>query len=1173
VVAPPADLPQWVASHYQVPIYRVLIDGLSSWRVLAIGVELGYDQQSAAASLSIASPTVPAWRPGQTVEIWLGYAGSGGGLHPVFTGEIEDVDLSYFPHRIELAAAGYLRRTQPRYAADLTWSSIEDGALWVELLRKSGVPRYQTSGQGEGIVYGTRGPVTLRAGEPIRDLIDRLDQSSPTGMRTYELGGIVLRTPVLGVPAGNPSYSYGQGAVEYPSVRVLAVDRTDTTRDVANRCVVTGLPQADGTAVFADRRADSPYVPPDADGEPRDVVYTFSSDLLETREQCDALAQRYLIERNKRTDQLTLRSPLNPYLIPGRSLGLTAEKLGMPSARPFWIRHVRHSYDASGAWTDVDLEGGAGETGYLIGLDPIAAFTYTVSSEAYLVGGVPTRMFTAVCDGSASFDPDGSIAAYAWSTSTGASGSGVIFTVGFTQAQWDAGPAVTLTVTDHDADPTGPHTGSFTDTLAGAAAAVLTRTIYVAAGARADCTPDGGATWASWAPGGSVTVRSTPEIAPLTHSYFGLSDGRLVKTSDGLASAPELVHTFGASVECIWVNEANAVRVWVGLANGQVWSTVEADLGAEAGWVHPVTLPDPVNWLVESYLAPGQVRACSGTNVYITDDGFGSYGVLSALPDGTCMRVALSFFGNHASGASTVPVVAEDRTPVAFPGTPPADVRITAFADREALLAVDETGQSWVATGGGAFVATGALGLGACGHVVRDGEQTAVFYAACAEGVAKTYDAGASWHPLTDYAGTALVGVQIGYGAAPMVPPRRMLFVERTSEEYAPAAPAGNGTPVATTLTNPHLTPARLNDEPPAGWMTQSFDDTIPFVGYGGVEHTWQTIQEGIVGGQTRRYFRASDATAQGYDTTYPQEQYLFRHKFTIPDPGDDGPWATAMLETYALVPGGTGTPGEVYVNGTRITFGASGTVYIDPALLVADGTTINVIACRAGGTGSYVAGHRAAWKLTLATDATVVSLSTGVDGQLWWRPTGECRFTLWGTDGPVPGWNDPVDPAELTTVAHHTFDAGLSVSNRPNDPGFAPDGLVDGAYSGVASPGATEPVPADAAVAYATWRHPIRLPPSSSGGPYRSARLRMWKPNPGGTLNNTRLMLFQLNGQTIDVPDPPVLPDYVSRTEATVELDPRVLIPDGWNLLCVLCAAGEASFFPWLSYLIRIEV
>lgn len=1154
----PTDMGMWVGSPYQTPIARVLIGGQTALRVTGVQVDLGFGTQSSRATFTVVGPTLPTWAPGNPVTIALGFAGLGGGFQPVFGGEVVTVDLSYFPHRVQVEAQGYLRRLDPTYEEEgFAYSSVTDGFIWTELMRKSLIPRYQTGpAVDEGITYGGRRPVEVAQQGTPRELVDKLDASSPGGFKTFEVQGIVMRTRVAPIPAANASFRYAQGAAVYPVLRLLEVRRRDTVADLNNRVIVEGLQEADGTRVYADRRADSPYVPQDPDGYFRDSVFTFSSDIIENRDHCDLLAQRYMSEQNRRREELELRVPLNPYLMPGHTIGLTAEKIGLSTERNYWIMQVGHEYGASGAFSRVELVGGAGDTGYLIGLDPVAAFTFTVTSEAYLVGGVPTRVYSVALDGSPSFDPDGAIVSYAWSASTGATGTGATWSVGFTEAEWNASPTVTLTVTDGDTDPTGPHTNSHTETISGDVTAVGTRTLYVAAGAQADATGDGGMTWQTWEPGAAVTVRSTPEVAPLTHTYFGLSDGKLYRSDDALVSEPTLVHTFPSSVECIWVNEANAVRVWVGLANGEVWYTVQADLLAEAVWLEAVDFPSRVNWVVESYAADGQVRACAGENVYVTYDGFGTYGVLTTLAGGEAKRVALSFFGNYASGEAASPVVHEDSSAVGFPGAVPADVRITAFAAEDALLALDEDGHAWVKDpGASSFRAAADTGIGPAGHVVRDGEQTKVFYAAGEGGVVKTYDAAETWVLLRDYATVPLYGYQIGYAAAPMVPPVRLAFVERASntdfpEESVHGIP-DNGTIVASICTNPSS--PLIQDPPPTGWQLAAFDDSVPWSTAPGSSHPWAEPTTAIPFGSSQRHFRAHDHWPQGANHTHTHEQALFRHVFTLPAAPSGTSWARATLELYNLRPVGGGAnqhdaPIEAYVNGTALPCsGTSMFRYLDPDLLVADGTTENCIAVRAGACAGGLPGHRAAWKLTLANHDEVVSLSTGNDGALYWRPTGECAFTLLAPEDVLtPGWNGPASAGELPTASRYRCFNFLDPS--------APVGVEHAAFGYAGQPGYYTGASLSA-VDRATWRHPVLLPASSSGGPYREAQLVLTLPGGG----QETLAGAWLNGQALPV-----------AAAGTHDLDPTLLIPGGWNVLCFLMQA-TAAWTPWVSYLVRI--
>jgi hypothetical protein len=769
--------------------------------VVSVTVDLGYDVVSASATVTLdgAVPSHVTFR--QKLEVWLGWDGY---LAAVFVGFVEDDGRRYFPQQGTIRGAGWLRLAQYSYPSDLSYSSQTDTAIVESLLGLVGVP--ERSIQGRGYTMGVTKAVTVRAGQPVWDRINELDQV--WGYKTFDSpDGKVRRRRISGNPAGGSVWTYTEGD------NIIQIDRPRTIRGVHNKVIVRGLP---GTLFTpsSTRQATSPYVPT----PPTYVPYEFVSDLIEDNTAAEEISLRLMSDVNKLVEEVQLEVGGNPLLRPGQTISVTAPSVGIGSATRYRIRHISHRMTGREFRTSLLVEGGAGEAGYEVDLDPEAAFTYRVTRETFQIWNgagydASAQYYTVMCDASPSWDPDGTIAAYSWSNNkNGDVGSASTYQTKFTAAQI-ATATITLTVTDNDGN-----TASVTHNVGvgGEVAPQLVRKLAVAAGSQAEWSPDGGTTWYTWAPGAGAVV-STPEIAPEDITYFGLSDGKLYRLEDwDSSSAPALLTTFDAQVNCIWVNEADNNRIWVGLANGKIHLSVDGGVT----WTLKKTYGNPVLRLIESAFEPGQVRVAVGNTIRITYTEFADDATLILFDAGATARHtagALGFGGygcGSVSSGQTNAVQKEDGTVITFPALTPAveDVRGIAHHIRDdVLFAVDAQGRSFrKGAGSTTFTQMGTLnGSGTVNHVIRDGDAPEIIYAAADDGLYKTWDGAATWVRLRDYTAVGLVGRQVGYGGA-------------GAWSIAPVTVVSTGGVGKVA----NLWNGVSNDTPPAGWTDVGFADS-----------------------------------------------------------------------------------------------------------------------------------------------------------------------------------------------------------------------------------------------------------------------------------------------------------------------------------------------------------
>lgn len=772
---------------YQRPRASVFVAERLLPNVITAHVEFGYDMAVSTATINIGTNLTSFWQEHDPIRIEMGYGGPGGIMVLVFKGEVEGDSFKYSPRQMDISAAGFAKKLQrPLGNAALetdpptpmfTYSSQTDNQIWNDLMRRAGVPRYD-AGDGDGITYATLKAYEVQAGTKPGDIISKLDESSKSGQRTFEVAGVVVRSPVLGVPSANVAWRYAEGVqgLTAPYLPIIDITRNMSNKDIQNQAVVKGVGVANETdttptPVVATQQAPNDKLGTDGDGNPIYVPHSLSSDFLETRDQCTDVAKRLMIEFNKETDDLTVRVALNPSIFPGQSIGITSKKMDLAGQTPYWVRHVAHDVGPSGAFTTLQCEGGAGPQGYLLGLRPIPMFDMTVTQEFFEVAGVGGMWYTVTADGGTSYDPDGTIASYAWSATNGSSGSGQVFTTRFSQAQWDdPDSAITLTVVDNDTDPTGPHTASLTQGVTGATGEDDAQVdgLYVAGNGRMDASADGGATWGTFTPPGGAHVISVTRLCP-SLACFGCDDGKLYVTQDHLASAPTLLHTFASAVTAICISEIDNNKVVVGLDNGEVWMTLDAFETVPI--MRRSFAPWPIRWINGSIEQLTQWRVATGSYVWITYDDFITVGTLATQAN-KIQQIELSNFHNYSvEDVDALVKVEVTGVPLTYPAVSPAPTKayLANFLKDDSLMAADDQSRVYVKPPDStAFAQVTSIAGGAVNGLMAARLNPKVFYAGTDDGLYKTYDAGQSWYRVRGYTDTGMDALQIGIDSEPV---------------------------------------------------------------------------------------------------------------------------------------------------------------------------------------------------------------------------------------------------------------------------------------------------------------------------------------------------------------------------------------------------------------------
>lgn len=809
-----------LANKVRTPTYQVYVGGQPT-KIVSASWDLGYDVISSSAVVVVNEiPTTLAFR--QELEI---YAGWDGFTAPAYKGEIEQDQRGWFPFDGTIRASGYLRRAQSKHPNALSYSNQNDEEIINSLLPLAGITNFSMNGEGVTDL-GTVQPVALSAGTPIINLINEIDQIF--SYKTFDASdGQVYRRRHAGLPSSTAAFTFTEGVNAYRITR-----RLGSVYDLNNQVNVYGLPQ-DTITWPTTRQGANPLVP----DPPGFIAFDLRSSLIETQIVASVLAQRLMGEVNGIPDEVEIETWGNPLIQPSMTIEVTSPKDDL-SAVHYWVKHIHHEITSNGYFMRVIGERRDGDLGEETGKPPVAQFVYRISKETYEVAGTPTTMFTVTADGSSSWDPDSppSTLTFAWSNNKNAdTGTEAIYSSSFTEAQMRAATAPTITLTVNDGDATSA-AGSITKTITIGTDPINVRSLYVAVSVRAEATNDGGETWQTWTPGAG-TVISTAPIAASTFGLFGLSNGKLMYTADFLLTAPTEAHDFGSQIDCIWVNELDANRVTVGLANGQVYVTNNMSAIGSSTWTQLADFASAVLWIEESAAAAGQYRLAMGNQVLLSHDSLATTGELVNFGSDTARAGATSGFANYYAASSADEIKREDGT--AITGDATSDIRAIAHHIRDdVLFAVNTAGQSYrKAAGATALTAKVAISSpGTVNHMINDGDNQRIFYAAANDGLYKTFDEFTSAVRMRDYTAANVHGLKVGRASLALVNSildgRRMIVLIRHTDGSPRIGYTDNVFASTVTWVGASTTglPATIDNDKYSCFLLDPFDTTIAYV-------------------------------------------------------------------------------------------------------------------------------------------------------------------------------------------------------------------------------------------------------------------------------------------------------------------------------------------------------
>lgn len=627
------------------PAFGVRLDELDYTSVFGQAWSCAHDSETAfaAATLSVLRPfTLPEGR--HTIRIYAGWAGAGD-LPLVFSGEIVATEARFFRREDTLTCGGYLKRTEAGidvakafyYSGgteedtalllaqiDLGFQAVPiltDADIIIHILETYGITPETTnhSIEASSWIPARLTPIYWEPGTPGYQLIKQIDDN--TTFRTFDRrDGAVGRRQTLGTVPASVRHTFAEGVdiLDLQVSKGYSVFNQVIVRGAANE--TTGE-QVEGVAPIGGP-VPSPYIP-SPPGVRTDE--TINSPYIETVEDAEALADVRLG---------LLKQPLQTFALTtfgcgdldiGDALGVDAPRVDL-TTNAF---ATAHALSGQPFRSQLTLRGST-VAEERPNQPPTAAFVVTFVRETVLVGGSPTPLTLITVDASSSSDSDGVVAAVTIVI------AGVVYLANpaapiVTYAHLGSPPVeISVTVTDD-----GSLSTTLTQTVSWSDGTILIEPIATAENIDGALSLDAEETWLAFA----GDVISTAPIMLGQAICWGGASGSIWRTIDDLATAPAVVATLPAAVHCLWNNEQATARWLAGLANGDIWLSIDAGLT----WTKQATLAAAVNDISESPYAPGQASACAGDTFWTTFDLRTWTARISGASGSTALRLAAGF--------------------------------------------------------------------------------------------------------------------------------------------------------------------------------------------------------------------------------------------------------------------------------------------------------------------------------------------------------------------------------------------------------------------------------------------------------------------------------------------------------------------------------------------------
>lgn len=478
--------------------------------------------------------------------------------------------------------------------------------------------------------------------------------------------GIVRTLKISGAPTSYPLVTW-QAGVDLLTDGAPTVDSNIDM--VYNQVLVTGAASGvEGATVRDKYRVDTTLLP-----EGVDRTFSYSNELVEYVNKaesgdvsCTAIAERMVREHSRDPFLVTTKVKAIPDLQVGWTVALKDPRIGLSTARKFFLMGVNTTFGGAVFEQDVTLDGGLGPAGYTLIPPPFASFTWRLMAET-MDGEDVIDVFV---DGTSSRPMGGGeIVQWDWTCDivkegTPSSGTGPYFVFVVPIATPEV--VITLTVTDVTSK-----TNSFTQTvpLGGDITDVPAKRALNFAGTGWYVTPDGGKTW------GYETNRKAIAVPPIGNqgsaqstdlgaandigfiTTKGTTANDLRKTKDYLATASVDMTNPPGIVNFLWQNERDPLRMWVA-----VGGSVHLSIDGGVTW-GPARTPGPftgdedhnVRWIVEAFDNFGVIDVLAGKYCFTSFDAGVHWQVSLTGPVGSIARCYVSGFERHWVGFTSVP--------------------------------------------------------------------------------------------------------------------------------------------------------------------------------------------------------------------------------------------------------------------------------------------------------------------------------------------------------------------------------------------------------------------------------------------------------------------------------------------------------------------------------------
>lgn len=518
---------------------------------------------------------MPTWiNRGQTVTIDLGF----GGLRTrVFTGTVQDraagAEESDINCTGRLFAAFRTVEIPERSVDGLTVEAALENVLdYVGLTTNRSI----TSG---GFTLGSASDAKLSRSTSSQMLQTIMDVE---GYKIYEDGSGTIIIRAVDGPAPTPFKSLSTDTTA--TARIVGGRSREDPGFTRTRVTVVGATVVEGSdpdetsrtiSQSASLIGETPVQPPLPANTFIDTE--FSNHLIDTNAQALTVAKRLLTNFARVPRQTLLEIPGDPQAEIGQTWQLDFPELNL--AGRFYVHGVQHNLTEQGYTTVLDVRGGD-EFGGTVALEPHASFFYTVERE---VLDDSDRVWAFVTfDAQASYDPDGSIASYAWSddettTPEIATLTTAVVTVRIDPTTITGDWTVTLTVTDNDGLTDAI---SFVVDVGVGAALVQIPSVFAAIDNNMSASPDGAQNWNDDADTDVLAVAAAPPDGVNTgRAVYGLADGSIMLTTDFLATdATEVKAANSDAIQDIAWDWRDSRKVWALDDTFTLW--VSTDSGA-----------------------------------------------------------------------------------------------------------------------------------------------------------------------------------------------------------------------------------------------------------------------------------------------------------------------------------------------------------------------------------------------------------------------------------------------------------------------------------------------------------------------------------------------------------------------------------------------------------------